>query len=323
MIESRLKEPDRQTRERMMNYRKTRAVPCHLVIALALAAGLPATSALADVTAGVEAWEAGNYARAVAEWEAPAKAGDADALYNLAQAYRLGRGVAADSVRAREYYAAASAKGHIKASDNYGLLLFQDGKREQAMPLLLAAAGRGDPRAQYVVGLAYFNGDFVPRDWVRAFALMTLASEAGLPQAAGPLAEMEVYIPLSQRQQGRVLSRQLADDATGYGATPLAAAEGGARPAPAPVVTPVPDRSGAMTGSWRVQLGAFGLAANAERLWNQLADNPALAGTRKVLVSGGKVTRLHAVGFASKAAAEQACSALRRQEQACLVVGDS
>jgi cell division septation protein DedD len=72
-----------------------------------------------------------------------------------------------------------------------------------------------------------------------------------------------------------------------------------------------------------VQLGAFGVAGNADRLWNKLSGNPALAGTRKALVPSGNVTRLLAVGFGSKGAAEQACSALQKQGQACLVAGSS
>ncbi|MFN3989747.1 MAG: SPOR domain-containing protein [Erythrobacter sp.] len=335
--------------------------------------GVLGAPALADVKAGVDAWEAGDYARAVAEWQGPAKAGDADALFNLAQAYRLGRGVVADSAKAREHYAAASEKGHLKAADNYGLLLFQEGEQEKAMPLVRAAADRGDPRAQYVVGLAHFNGDYAPRDWVRAYALMTLANGAGLPQAATALAQMDKYVPIGQRQQAQSLARSMDDAAARERAAALAAADLGARPAsaapaparaaapgitradvpasqaasqnavlpaavprtvtvapaaPAPAPASAPVRVAAQvsavpatgaSGNWRVQLGAFGTAANADKLWNQLAGNPALNGTRKALVPAGNVTRLHAVGFASKAAAEQACVRLKQQGQACLV----
>jgi len=127
-----------------------------------------AGAAHAGVRDGVEAWSAGDFARAVAEWKAPAAKGDPDALFDLAQAYRLGRGVPEDVKQAETLYARAAAKGHIKAADNYGLLLFQDGRREAAMPYVTAAAERGDPRAQYLLGIACFNGDLVAKDWVRA-----------------------------------------------------------------------------------------------------------------------------------------------------------
>lgn len=316
------------------------------IAALALFAG----PALADVKAGVDAWTAGDFTRAVAEWQGPAAAGDADALFNLAQAYRLGRGVEIDNARARQLYEEAARLGHIKAADNYGLMLFQEGEQEKAMPMIRAASDRGDPRAQYVLGLSHFNADFAPLDWVRAYALMTLANSAGLPQARDALAQMDQYVPAAQRSQAQSLARELEAGARTQRAAELAAAEltmrppviaaanqpaaqpaprttlaaaapvAAAAPAPKPATRPQPVAA-PKQGTWRIQLGAFGVAANADRMWNQLSGNAALAGTKKTLVPSGKVTRLLATGFASKAEAARACAALKRQGQACLVAG--
>ena len=52
-----------------------------------------AAPALAGVKEGVDAWTRGDFAGAIREWQGPAAAGDADAQFNLAQAYKLGRGV--------------------------------------------------------------------------------------------------------------------------------------------------------------------------------------------------------------------------------------
>lgn len=319
----------------------------------ALALALLAAPAWADVKAGVDAWSAGDFSRAVVEWQGPAAAGDPDALFNLAQAYRLGRGVEVDSARARKLYEQAASLGHVKAADNYGLMLFQEGEQEKAMPLVKAAAERGDPRAQYVLGLSHFNADYAPRDWVRAYALMTLANGSGLPQARDALAQMDKFIPQAQRSQAQSVARQIEAGAKAQRATELAAADLGTRPtAPAPVVaavaqpepkpapasvTPVPGAF-AMTpkpapapapvaaparkqGKWRVQLGAFGVAANADRLWGQLGNHAALAGTKKTLLPSGNLTRLLATGFASEAEASRACAALKRDGKACVVAG--
>ncbi|PKP66088.1 MAG: sporulation protein [Alphaproteobacteria bacterium HGW-Alphaproteobacteria-7] len=311
---------------------------------------LLAAPALADVKAGVDAWTAGDFTRAVAEWQGPAAAGDADALFNLAQAYRLGRGVETDNARARQLYEEAARLGHIKAADNYGLMLFQEGEQDKAMPMIRAASDRGDPRAQYVLGLSHFNADYAPLDWVRAYALMTLANGAGLPQARDALAQMDQYVPAAQRSQAQSLARELEAGARTQRAAELAAAEltmrppviaaanqpaaqpaprttlavaapvAVAAPAPRPATRPQPVAA-PKQGTWRIQLGAFGVAANADRMWNQLSGNAALAGTKKTLVPSGKVTRLLATGFASKAEAARACAALKRQGQACLVAG--
>ena len=45
-------------------------------------------------------------------------------------------------------------------------------------------------------------------------------------------------------------------------------------------VTPVPAAlAPRKQGSWRVQLGAFGVASNAEKLWGQIASHTALHST--------------------------------------------
>ncbi|MCL9998132.1 MAG: SPOR domain-containing protein [Erythrobacter sp.] len=350
--------------------------------ALVGAAGalLAAAPALADVKAGVDAWTAGDFARAVVEWQGPAAAGDPDALFNLAQAYRLGRGVEIDNARARQLYEQAAALGHVKAADNFGLMLFQEGEQQKAMPLIQAAADRGDPRAQYVLGLSHFNADYAPRDWTRAYALMTLANSSGLPQAREALAQMDKYVPQAQRAQAQSLARELEAGARSQRQAELAAAELATRPAasvvpavaaaptpkpatkppvvtvaaaapkpmglppapkpitsapaPAPAqvtlasapkgstVTPVPAAlAPRKQGSWRVQLGAFGVAGNADKLWSQLGGHAALAGTRKTLVPSGNLTRLLATGFASEAEAGRACAALKREGKACVVAG--
>jgi TPR repeat protein len=195
----------------------------------ALATGL-ALPARADVKAGVDAWAAGDFTKAVAEWRGPADKGDPDAQFNLAQAYKLGRGVPRDLTRAETLYAAAATKGHLQASDNYGLMLFQRGERAKAMPYIRAAAERGDARAQYIYGLAMFNGDGVPKDWLRAYAYVSMAQQAGLPQATGALAQMDANIPMADRQKAVVLAGTLASEIESRRARQVAAMDLGTMP---------------------------------------------------------------------------------------------
>lgn len=354
-----------------------------------------AAPALADVRAGVEAWSRGDYAAAVAEWEGPAATGDADAMFNLAQAYRLGRGVAQNGARAEQLYARAAQGGHLQAADTYGLMLFQAGRHAEALPYVQDAARRGDPRSQYLLGVAHFNGDIVPRDWVRAYALLTLANGAGLPQAVSAIAEMDQHIGMEDRQRaaGMAVDLRAAADAArnaelaaadlampsapapavavagasprvprpvattavspsvaaardavaqargatgtqspasagaGYAApqrpaaTPAPVVVARAAPAPAPAAgTPAPaPRAAAASGGWKVQLGAFGVRANADRLWATVQGRSELAGHARLLVPAGRVTRLLADGFASQAEAQGACAALQRAGHDCLV----
>lgn len=270
-----------------------------------------------DGKAGVAAWQRGDYAAALAIWRPLAAAGDADAQFNIGQAYRLGRGVAQDEKAAMAWYERAARQGLTQAEANYGLLLLQS-DRVGAMPWLAKAADKGDPRAQYVVATALFNGDPPPADPVRAYALMSRAAAAGLPQAIRSLSEMEGYISPDQRQRGLALAETLARPAAQIPA-PAAALPPKPR-APATAPPPAAARAEAK-GGWRIQLGAFADGARAEALWRQVsAGRDDLAGKQSYLVKAGAVTRLQAGPFATSAAAERACVAIRSGGHPCFAV---
>jgi cell division septation protein DedD len=312
--------------------------------AILLVTFIPAPAS-ASVKDGVDAWQARDYARAVTAWRGPAAAGDPDAQFNLAQAYKLGRGVPADLKTARDLYQKAAVQGHEQAQANLGLILFQAGDRKGAMPWLQRAAARGEPRAQYVVGTAHFNGDLAAKDWPRAYALMTRAAASGLAQAGRSLAEMDKYIPLGQRQQGAELARNFAaaesradseDGATMVMTAPAPARPAAARPtppspaprpAPAPAAVPsvrsaagVPAATAAAAGGWRVQLGAYGTPGAAQAAWASYSRIAPLAGLRPMLVKAGALTRLQAGPLPDRAAAGQACAAAARAGKGCFPV---
>lgn len=375
------------------------------LVASAMSLALVAAPARADVKSGVDAWSAGDYDGAIAQWRPLADRGDPDAQFNLAQAYKMGRGVPVDLSHAEDLYGKAAAKGHLQAADSYGLLLFQRGERARSLPYLQASAARGDPRAEYILGVAHFNGDMVAKDWVRAYALVSLAQQEGLPQATGAKAQMDKHIPLADRQKSVTLAQQLAaeaqanrarlntsaelattaGDGPGRGQEPrlpaapaiveprgavaqaalvagadspgLAGADytrvAAARPAATPSPRPAPTRTAEApapkaaapsakpsaprpaapkptpkvpvapaSGPWRAQLGAFGVAGNAEQLWVRVRSRPELAGHARALVPAGKLVKLQATGFASRDEAQAACSRLSAGGFGCLPVKD-
>ncbi len=279
---------------------------------LTLAMTLPgwtSAPALADVRAGVEAWENGDYQHAIEQWRDPAEKGDASAQFNLAQAYRLGRGVPVDMKAAEQWYRKAALQGHADAEDNYGLALFLNGKQREAMPWIRKAAARGEPRALYVLGTASFNGDLAEKDWPRAYALLSRASALGISQATASLAQVDRFLSPEQRQRGLALARE-AEIAPERQAMPAALK------APAAPFKPVLNAK-----SWRVQLGAFSTEANARTLWGRLsARNAELKPLEPYLMKSSGLTRLQAGPVAGKAAADALCAALARGGNACIPV---
>lgn len=329
----------------------------------------------ATVKDGVDAWQAGDYAKAIAEWRTPAEQGDPDAQFNMGQAYKLGRGVTADTRMAQSWYQKAAQQGHEQAQANLGLILFQGGDRQGAMPWIIMAAQHGEPRAQYVLGTAMFNGDLVARDWPRAYALMTRAAASGLAQAASSLQQMDKYLSIADRQQGAAMAQEMekggsfnvamngsmtaglppksaqakplppkpitkpvtAPTTTPAPPSPAPArvAQAAPKPVPAPVSKPAPAPKPAQlpatpppaarpvstaTGGWKVQLGAYGSQAGAQKAWGDASRNGALSGKSPDYIPVGALTRLRAGPFSGKAEANQACQALQKAGLNCFPV---
>jgi TPR repeat protein len=276
-----------------------------LLLGLAIGAlSLPA--AAQSVRAGIDSWQKGDTAGAVAIWRPLADKGDADAAFNLGQAYRLGKGVPLDLAQAQSWLERAARKGHVDAQSTLGLLLFQNGNRVSAMRWLKAAAEAGEPRAMLMVGTALYNGDGVPPDPIAAYAYVSRAAAQGLAPAQATLADLDAAMPLEQRQKGVALAQKMASAKKTPGEpVPKAVA---AEPAPAP---PTAKAVVAAGGKWRIQLGAFGQRKSAETLYAKLSGK--LAGRQAYYVPAGAVMRLQAGPFESRAAASAACARLAPQ----------
>ncbi|WCT73386.1 SPOR domain-containing protein [Sphingomonas naphthae] len=207
----------------------------------ALLLAFASAPALAGVAEGNAAWMAGDFNKAVIEWRPDADAGVPEAQFNLGQAYKLGRGVTMNLAEAEKWYRKSAQLGFADAQDLLGLMLFRQGDRKEAMMWIEKSAARGEPRAMYVLGTAKFNGDFAAKDWPGAYALMTKASAAGIPQAKQSLDQMERYLtPQDKAAAGVTADTRLAQNSQppasprvpqGTGYTPVNPA---AAPAPAP-----------------------------------------------------------------------------------------
>ena len=142
---------------------------------------------------------------------------------------------------------------------------------------------------------------------------------AGTPRVAGSTAVSapatagaDYTLPASRptvvaRQDEEALSRE---------AVVVASSPVPSSPAPAPAAV---TRVAAATGPWKVQLGAFGVPGNAERLWSQLAGRSEIAGRTRLLEKSGRLTKLLAGGYATRDQAAAACASLKRSGQGCLV----
>lgn len=299
-----------------------------LLAALAAGAAIVTPDAEAKgVRDGIAAWQRADYAAAVAIWRPLAQKGDADAAFNMGQAYRLGRGVAVDLAKAQFWLEKAARAGHMDAQTTLGLLLFDSGNRNGAMQWLKKAAERGEPRAMLVYGTALFNGDGVPRDQLLAYVYVSRAAAQGLGPAKSTLEEMDRLLPVDLRRRGveLALAKAAAKPAPASKAQKPQArlAPPAVKPAPRTATVPPaapPPAAAAASGSWRIQLGAFSKRSSAEALYARLSRAAPVAGHKAFYIPAGAVTRLQVGGFGSRSAAAAACSALSSKGLACFPV---
>jgi|KBSSwiStaDraftv2_1062776.scaffolds.fasta_scaffold42922_5 TPR repeat protein len=283
-----------------------------------------------SVKAGIEAWQKSDYTAAVAIWRPLAEKGDADAQFNLGQAYRLGRGVPINLAAAQSWFERAADKGHVDAQTTLGLLLFQNGNHTGGMRWLKVASDQGEPRAMLVYGTALFNGDGVPQDPILGYAFVSRAAAQGLQAAKDTLGQLDQIMSVEDRKKGvaLALSKAKASPAPASKSPATKAAKlAPPKPAPSKPAQPVvaaakpqpksPAQPAAVTatGSWRIQLGAFSQRSSAEALFRKLSAK--LAGRQAYYIPAGAVTRLQVGPFESKAAAAAACRAMG---QACFPV---
>lgn len=139
----------------------------------------------ADYDAGVEAYTAGDYAAAVAEWQDLAEAGNPDSQFGMGLVYESGRGVGRDYRTAAAWYMAAAEQGHAPAQFNLGHLLRLgagvEPNMEEAVRWWTAAAENDLPQAQVMLGLAYQRGEGVPFDQARSINWFQRAADQGNP----------------------------------------------------------------------------------------------------------------------------------------------
>lgn len=123
-----------------------------LIILVALAAAAPPGAARAqDFGAGLDAFNAGDYVAAFANWWPLAKRGDAKSQASVGFLYYSGKGVRRDD--------------------------------DQSLRWFRSAADAGQPTAQFFLGLHYYYGRGVRRDLARAYSWCDIAMSNGYTES--------------------------------------------------------------------------------------------------------------------------------------------
>lgn len=161
---------------------------------LALSLALFSTFAFADFQAGLDAYNHGDFATALKEWQPLAEQGEANSQYNLGLLYARGQGVTQDYAQALAWYQKAAAQDVPAAEYNLGVM-YANGQGvpanpEEAKKWFLKAAEKGVGEA--VTGLAtiYSEGEGAFKNYSEAEKWYRQAAEKGVASAAFNLGVM-------------------------------------------------------------------------------------------------------------------------------------
>ena len=137
---------------------------------------------------------AGDYKAALAQYEAAAKRGHADAQFHIGRLHALGNGVKEDKAEAARWFRLAADQGHARAQAGLGRMHYRgEGVKEdkaEAVRWFRSAADQGRADAQINLALSYYNGEGVPRDFAEAAKYFRMAAEQGEVSARYNLALM-------------------------------------------------------------------------------------------------------------------------------------
>nr|WP_298686645.1 tetratricopeptide repeat protein [uncultured Dongia sp.] len=142
--------------------------------------------ALADGNAGLKAYQAGDYATAMAEFMPLAAAGQASAQAAVGQMYLDGLGVPANPAQAAIWLEKAAGGGNARARAQIGALYAtgtgvpQD--EMKASYWLLKAANQNVRQSQRFMAQRFYHGQGVPKDLAQSFLYAALSAKQGDPE---------------------------------------------------------------------------------------------------------------------------------------------
>lgn len=142
-----------------------------------------ATVSAADFEKGWKAFNNGEYAAALAEWQSLADGGDAKACFGMGLLYGNGFGVDMNDALALEYYGKAAGQGHPEAQFNLAVM-HQNGwgvpmDEVEANRWYAMAADQGHLGAITALG-SYYALDFAEHyDPIEAYKWFSLAAKLG------------------------------------------------------------------------------------------------------------------------------------------------
>ena len=181
---------------------------------LLLSCDITVTNTTADFQAGLDAYQAGDYATALKEFRSLAEQGFADAQYNLAWMYEHGEGVTQDYKKALKWYQLAVEQGDATAGHQLGVMHHYGWgvktNYKEALRFYRLAAPQV-VQSQYSLGAMYYQGQGVNQDIVIAYMWFYVAAENGNPRSKGNINVLAKEMKPKQIAKAEKLARECVE----------------------------------------------------------------------------------------------------------------
>ncbi|GIU25042.1 hypothetical protein TUM4433_09330 [Shewanella schlegeliana] len=141
----------------------------------------------------VEPCQAVECERNFKEYKTLSRYGHSDAMYTLAEMYRIGYGIDVDRRLATKWYRRAAKYDNPFAEYKAAIIYLQEGKYQhvdKAMRYLRDANRSNLNEATHLLGLLHWEGELIPRDLEKAKAYLMKSYEAGHPDTVQLLSDL-------------------------------------------------------------------------------------------------------------------------------------
>jgi protein-disulfide isomerase len=189
--------------------RSMRIAPRSLVLSVLTFLIVSVVAARADLHAGRQAFEKGDYATALKELRPLADKGNPQAQMLLGKMYLSGRGVPRNVNQALQWLTPAAEHGNREAQFLLGTTCLMNKPHKdtaQGLKWMRLSAEQGLSDAQLLLDMAYMNLPDVPHDFVQADMWLHLAAAHGDPLAPSQIGKAESRMTRDQVAKARTLA---------------------------------------------------------------------------------------------------------------------
>jgi TPR repeat protein len=160
------------------------------------------------------------YTKAAPVCQQAARSGDAESQTILGEMYDAGLGVVKSTKLTKQWWNAASSQGYLPAQNLLALKHYYGGDvfgpqpgwtqdYRKSFSLWQQSARRGEVTSQFMLGVLYKDGHGVERDYIEAYAWLTIALQGDYKLATDVLTELSRMMTAEQKHAGQLRSKQL------------------------------------------------------------------------------------------------------------------